>query len=804
MTTQDAPGAVPIRQHAPGEVLERSVRTKAAASSRSLLIVSDLTAALEYDERTRQLGPSYVSRTPLPTSEGGLPPPPRSRSRPKMAHNVVAAAGAQVSVSLPSSPSSSSQLLGRSEPPTLNPYINPVPRFSLILRKGSPASADEGQASSPDSGSLSHESSHDVHNAQASPASASPTSARSEGVRHQRGLSSLQRVEKMLAKSKRPLAKLSDASLRSSRRASDVDMSPTKLAEKAGKDKLLRQYLRVLERGKGGEQSASAPSSPTVALASDVGLGTSSPVSWPRLPAGRPFSRLSAAAEAASINRADASPSALSHAREGSDMSLRSLPSSSSYEPPSASTERHISISSTIYPSSQHSFDSSPRNAFDRSTAMHDDNDSFIDLTSPTFSPPVSSSHEPSHKLSMRASDERAVLQSYSSEAPNAAHVSSAKPHLPRLSTSASAKPPLPTTPKPNFRRSQSAHSPLQKTRSDGDHAPSPLCGPRADAERTLRGMPSTTNLLRPEERAELVRKTRKLAQVFGQTPGSVPAPVDVDLANGCLPKSGRGKGPGLSKRRHKQVASMLHDPIVPVYDAQKRLVWPPGEDAALLSPLSGRRRSVPLSPRDLSSMAYSDDSHSFLTISKDAPHVIEIGSQEGVPESDWDSHPGHAHHASTSPTSFIDLSDDETPHDALSAATPKFLRRPPHLRSPSTPSLIESFSSEHQAEVERRRKREKLAKLHRFLGSRIPVHLVLGPLDEGVPLPPPASSAANQDMFDESEFRRLRVRRRRSSSAAEFSATWSDEIDRLKDDLNDREKAINVRRAVKMEKARA
>ena len=85
-----------------------------------------------------------------------------------------------------------------------------------------------------------------------------------------------------------------------------------------------------------------------------------------------------------------------------------------------------------------------------------------------------------------------------------------------------------------------------------------------------------------------------------------------------------------------------------------------------------------------------------------------------------------------------------------------------------------------------------------------MPAHLVLGPLEEGVPLPPPAPPTPQDDMYAEDpDARKLRLRRRRSSSAAEFAGTWSDEIDRLKEDLNDREKAINVRRAVKMEKVR-
>ena len=65
--------------------------------------------------------------------------------------------------------------------------------------------------------------------------------------------------------------------------------------------------------------------------------------------------------------------------------------------------------------------------------------------------------------------------------------------------------------------------------------------------------------------------------------------------------------------------------------------------------------------------------------------------------------------------------------------------------------------------------------------------------------------SRAKYDQLDaDADDRRLKMRRRRSSSAAEFSRKWSDDIDRLKEELNEREKAINVRRAVKMEKVSA
>jgi hypothetical protein len=95
--------------------------------------------------------------------------------------------------------------------------------------------------------------------------------------------------------------------------------------------------------------------------------------------------------------------------------------------------------------------------------------------------------------------------------------------------------------------------------------------------------------------------------------------------------------------------------------------------------------------------------------------------------------------------------------------------------------------------EEDRRRRREKIAKLHRFLGSRVPTSLVLGlsAADDVLPL-----FDSTVDDADTS-----RSNRRRSSSAAESKSNWFGPDDRVKEELDEREKAINVRRAIKMEK---
>lgn len=106
----------------------------------------------------------------------------------------------------------------------------------------------------------------------------------------------------------------------------------------------------------------------------------------------------------------------------------------------------------------------------------------------------------------------------------------------------------------------------------------------------------------------------------------------------------------------------------------------------------------------------------------------------------------------------------------------------------------------EADPEEERRRMREKIAKLHRFLGSRVPTNLILG-VDEGSsspPLPPisPRGMGPSQDIPERPQW----MRRRRNSSEAILSG-WSDDVDRSQEQLDDREKAMNVRRAHKMEK---
>ncbi|KAJ7016834.1 hypothetical protein C8F04DRAFT_492885 [Mycena alexandri] len=381
-------------------------------------------------------------------------------------------------------------------------------------------------------------------------------------------------------------------------------------------------------------------------------------------------------------------------------------------------------------------------------------------------------------------------------------------------------KPPVPTTPKPDFRRRTTTPVPTPQRRP----SPNPV-GPPSIPVRALPpdSMPPTTNFLNPSERAQLIKKSRKLAQVFGQTPGAADLVADpaagarssfLDVA-GPSTSGGGGSGRG-SRVRHRAAASMNMVGQMP--PAQRPLPpWPAAEKTIKMT-IDGRRHSTSSSGGALVS-----DGASVMTTEFAMP-----SSEDGGP---------------SSPRSFMDFSNNGSnsnedegdaevgPDDSISVfleaqATPLGPRSksrtaaiPP---SPSSPSLFENMTPEEQAEEERRKKRDKLAKLHRFLGSRVPTSLVLGLGQEhnsmllNDVLPPPqivVGMDGTLDVAGNESFLRgggngtgtgargaSWVKRRRSSSAAILS-TWSDDLDRVKEDLNEKEKAIIVRRAQKMEK---
>ncbi|EGO05257.1 hypothetical protein SERLA73DRAFT_174323, partial [Serpula lacrymans var. lacrymans S7.3] len=350
-------------------------------------------------------------------------------------------------------------------------------------------------------------------------------------------------------------------------------------------------------------------------------------------------------------------------------------------------------------------------------------------------------------------------------------------------------KPPVPTSSKPSFNLSQ--HQ-LKKS----SPIPSPSPPPQFTSEPFL--LPPTTNILDANERAGRIRRNRKLAQLFGRAPGAnLLAVTDKEEVRSSRPLPQLPVPPLISPVKHRHAMSVsvpLHSPsLVPECTSPWQLLDNPWSS-------DNRRHSAPLSPQGSTFSVDSPTTSNNVNVDRrnyERTQLDETILRHRTPS---------RNQTAASPTSFIDLSDEDVPNDDVSAIiameTPKKAdRRQGFPYSPSTPSLIDGMSPEELAERERRRKRDKLAKLHRFLGSRVPADLVLGPLDSPS-LPPTSFSHSTSDMSrDDARKAWVRQQRRSSSAGALPMGSLNDHFDRIKEELGEEEKALNVRRAQKMEK---
>ncbi|KAI5124140.1 hypothetical protein M0805_000951 [Coniferiporia weirii] len=495
----------------------------------------------------------------------------------------------------------------------------------------------------------------------------------------------------------------------------------------------------------------------------------------------------------------------LSHASTNSRNSDLSHSSFSSHDPASTLHEPRISISSTIYPSSDYEALPSPiTHAYFRDQSEErrsspsygeidqgalEDSCSILDLATPTTSEhDINASGRLASPIPKR-------LHSYDS--PRAEVFDGTV--LPRRPLSASsnisrraspgAKPALPTTPKPDFRRSRSVQPSLKSSMTA--KPPSPSSSPKTSGRipyhlltslsrsdpSPVDSLPPTRNNLSPQERAELIRKTRKLTQVLGQTPSPLTGSEelgDSPLLNSCLlpmmaPRKVHARGAlsvsdasavantakGLQDQHLSAATSERTDPLSPITFRSSSLARGNESDDSM-SPFESPAARTPRSTRKKSDVA-----------SIRSPTIISASD------------------------SFMELSDTDI-HSLI--------------RFSSTYSLADSVSDTQKAEEERRRKRERLAKLHRFLGSRVPPELILGPHEVGAPLPAPGPGHQDQGYTlsdgETPSSAKLWIRgKRRNSLASSDPLERLADTERIKERLSEREKAIVVKRALKMER---
>ncbi|KAH6916613.1 hypothetical protein BKA70DRAFT_1250047 [Coprinopsis sp. MPI-PUGE-AT-0042] len=427
-----------------------------------------------------------------------------------------------------------------------------------------------------------------------------------------------------------------------------------------------------------------------------------------------------------------------SHASKSRPSSYAS--SATSYYPPSTAegaSALRISISSTIYPDSaqthsHHVHDSDDSND-DQSDASHD-----LYYTQPITTTTNDLLDEQTidpdnYQLMSILSGSRLSAMSHKRQ-------------------ESSAKPPVPTTPKPKFTR-----RPLNPLSFY------PIVSLDAAKQLVFEGyaedpVPPTTNWLNQDERADLIRKSRKLARVFGRTPGP-----DIMAYQNNSP-SGQPLSDKQQQRHHRTPSPPRH--------RRRMSAWPSPTETqfwvgSTTSSGNSRRHSAPLSPDDIQGEA-----------------TILIST--------------YLLHRS---------SDDETPHDDGMSSTFEGIGNGHNSKSKSKKTATTGGASAakrpvsmsaQQAEEERAEARTigQAPQASGFacpseLGVGCPRRLVVGVVgrdgwnDE--------SAAAKRTAW-------LRLRRRSSSSAA-LPPTWVSDLERNKEELDTKEKALNVRRAQKMEK---
>ncbi|KAG6851373.1 hypothetical protein H0H93_005771 [Arthromyces matolae] len=619
--------------------------TKVLKPTRSLVISPNLDALLEYDEKIRgsRLPASPESPQSAPPTSTSLPPPPRRNSRKPRS---------------PTSPKIASPLIQETFTwqESENPYINPAPELGDLIE----LTRSDGIPIGPKLTDGEKCSVTDVVEETSQPSQASR-----------------RRVDKGFGIGRLPFGLFNDASAKTEDKTQQLDDSYALNTNRGHTGLRFRERVqtkvKLLKLTGVPDRRRMHQANDRDDMVLDIRRHSTDSVGGLDSFRRRPF---------------------LSHGRPSSQgsTSTSSSYSSISTHDPASTVDAHISISSTMYPSStvqSHGLfadEPLPIVPPNRSSSLYTDYSarrSFIDITSPDVAEFTLPDHPPS-------------------PSPPSDH-----------------KPLVPTTTTLNFNR--------------------------ASEKLPQRNLPPTTNFLDLDERIDLIKSNRKLAQVFGQPPGPDVFPQTRSLPP-VLPKISTS---------HQRIPSL--DVLL-----NQTGVW---HSATV------RSHSEPLSPED----------GFLLDRQKNSSRPTDLDTL-------------------ASRTSFMDLSDDlnsGTPKDAENSVSGRDRGRRP--LSPSAQSLFESMSPEEQAEELRRRKREKLARLHRFLGSRVPTDLILGPNFPDPVLPPPLEPT--QMFTDPPESRKDWLRRRRSSSAAAYGPSWSDELDRMKEDLNSTEKAINVRRAQKMEK---
>lgn len=382
----------------------------------------------------------------------------------------------------------------------------------------------------------------------------------------------------------------------------------------------------------------------------------------------------------------------------------------------------------------------------------------------------------------------------------------------------------------------------------------------------------STLNFLDKKERADAVRKNRKIlqvlgpgvvpsAQTFARTGRAAPAPDTPVQRHDPLHRTTRSSSQVVEEARSEALYKIRAGGLIPHRPPHlyTKSSWKALDQDTIFLSAGGRRHSSPLDP--------TFDSLSVPGLESDATSLSSLGSiivgLERIGDNDDT--------RSRSPASFMEMSDEEgarTPkrqpsiesrepqaqsrqrtgraaslNDLLTVSSP--LESPRRVSIPDAPvtnyapPIASRVSSRPASEItfqsslydgrnihddygfgdadgeeeglDRQRKREKLAKIHRYLGSKVPPEFVLGYSSASSPPSAiPTVVPVAQDLVPDTRDQEMKGRRR-SSSAVMYQHTHgldpprrSEVENRAQATITDVERMTRIRRAQKLEQVSA
>ncbi|KDQ14500.1 hypothetical protein BOTBODRAFT_44609 [Botryobasidium botryosum FD-172 SS1] len=268
------------------------------------------------------------------------------------------------------------------------------------------------------------------------------------------------------------------------------------------------------------------------------------------------------------------------------------------------------------------------------------------------------------------------------------------------------------------------------KSSFGGSRPSSPLVRPASACETEWDAVdrPPTTNVLSTSERNELLRKNRKLQQVLGETPVPLPFVGGNDVSSYRL----QLERLPLSQRRHSYTSP---PPPLSWHDQTHSYpiaISPPTPNEMAQTIVHGRR------PRPLSSPASPAFFGSFDHPYSPRNNIIDYDQP------------------STPPFTPMPNKGQEVEFPNAEQTNAMYTVPSPHSLSSFTSTEGSSIAMGYEPEPTsptHAQKRAKLAKIHRFLGSRVPPHLVLG-------LPQPLEEALARDLPDPAPEPRTETRR--------------------------------------------